>query len=435
MTGTDEIGRLVHLVAQSYYVTKKNRATFYIDGTNGADTNPGTSPDDAVATFNQAVSLAGAGDLFRVAQATYDEAVSVPAGLAGLEVICERGVIFSNTTPGTVISLAAPHMRWTGGYITQAGQIGMAITGEHFHGIDIEIDGNTIGFDINADHWILEWCRSVNHTTTGFDIAGADGLAERCRAQGTAATRGFYLSTTDAEDNILDHCVTQNCSGGGYECVAGADNNVFNHCSQSELCGGPVDAGANNTWIWEEESQIAVANSIQQDMADIHTLVGTQGYFEQNCPIVMNTTQTITSAAADKDFIASNATGADGLMFTSDAYVQRVMLVIIGRAVNSYAGNNELDCTTATHNQWKINLDGGAYSDLVNEEADGQMLDGDWQAIGEGAIHPFTFMFDVTSQVTNIDGKIGVRLENGRSAQDSFIVTCDIYLKVLWKPA
>lgn len=434
MTGTDEIGRLVHLVAQSYYVTKKNRATFYVDGTSGADTDPGTTPDDAVATFTQAVSLAGAGDCIRVAQATYDEPISIPAGLAGLEVICESGVIFSNTTPGTAVSIAAPHMKWTGGFITQAGQIGFNITGLHFIGEDIIVNGGTVGYDINADDIVLLRCRSMLHTTTGFDIAGAYAYLEKCVAYGTPATRGFYLSTADADECFLFQCHSLKNSGGGFEIVVNADENVIAFCTQSELCGGPTDAGANNSWIHHnEESQIAVGNTIQQDLADIHTLVGALGYFEQNCPIVMNTTQTLTNAAADKDFIASNTTGADGLMFTSDAYVQRVMLVIIGRAVNSYAGNNALDCTTATHNQWKINLDGGAYSDLVNEEADGQMLDNDWQAIGEGAIHPFTFMFDVTSQVSNIDGKIGVRLENGRSEQSSFIVTCDIYLKILWK--
>ncbi len=173
--------------------------------------------------------------------------------------------------------------------------------------------------------------------------------------------------------------------------------------------------------------------------ADIAAIVAalaaipTENYFEQNLPILMNSTQSLTNAAGNKDFIGDNVTGAKGLISTDDTKVQKVMLVIIGRAVSSYDGDNALDCTTATHNQWKINLDGGAWSDLVNEEADGQMLDDDWQALSRGAIHPFTFMFDVTSQITNIDGKIGLRLENGRAEQDSFIVTCDIFLKVLWK--
>ncbi len=156
-------------------------------------------------------------------------------------------------------------------------------------------------------------------------------------------------------------------------------------------------------------------------------------YLEQTVPILMNSTHVLTNVAANKDFIASNTTGASGLISTDDSKVQKAFLLIIGRAENTYDGVNELDCSTATHNQWQMNLDGGAYSDLTNEEADGQMLDGDWECQSLGVIHPFTFMFDVTAQLTNIDGKIGVRLENGRSDQASLIVICDIYLKVVWK--
>lgn len=156
-------------------------------------------------------------------------------------------------------------------------------------------------------------------------------------------------------------------------------------------------------------------------------------YLEQVVPIKMNCTQSLNNTAANKDFIGSNLTGAVGLVSTDDTLVDKVFLLIIGRANNSYDGDNELDCATAAHNQWRTNLDGGAYSDLVNEEADGQMLDGDWESLGKGIIHPFTFMFDITSQLTNIDGKIGVRLENGRSDQANLVVICDIYLRVLWK--
>lgn len=158
-------------------------------------------------------------------------------------------------------------------------------------------------------------------------------------------------------------------------------------------------------------------------------------YFEQLVPIKMNCTQTINATNGDKDFIGSNLIGASGLagVFIDDTKVRQVSLLIIGRAVNIYAGANALDCTTATWNQWQMNLDGGAYSDLVNEEADGQHLDDDWRCPVEGAIHPFTFMFDITSQLTNIDGKIGIRLAGAQAEQISLIVTIDVYLKILWK--
>ena len=163
-----------------------------------------------------------------------------------------------------------------------------------------------------------------------------------------------------------------------------------------------------------------------------------ESYFEQTVPIHMNAplvvaNGTLDNVAADKVFVAANTTAASGLISTDDAKVQKVFLLIIGRAVNTYAGANALDCTTATHNQWQMSLDAGAFADLGNEDDDGQMLDTNWQCPVEGAIHPFTFMFDVTTELTNIDGKIGVQLKDARSEQESLIVTIDVYLKILWK--
>ena len=159
-----------------------------------------------------------------------------------------------------------------------------------------------------------------------------------------------------------------------------------------------------------------------------------QGYEEQIVPIGMNLTQTLNNTAANKDFLAANGRGASGLLYTQDTKVKKVYLILLGVAVNSYAGNNALDCTTATHNQLQIDLDNAGFADLVNgSSTDGQLLDNDWRCPTEGGIHTFALEFDVTSQITNIDGKIGVRLANGRAEQASLVVTISAFLKVLWK--
>lgn len=168
--------------------------------------------------------------------------------------------------------------------------------------------------------------------------------------------------------------------------------------------------------------------------ADIAAIEAHCSYLEQIVPVQMNCTQTLTNVAADKDFLASNVRSASGLISTDNTKVQKVFLLIIGRAVNTFDGDNALDCTTAAHNQWRQNLDGGGYQDLLNEGPDGQMLDNDWRCHGKGIIHPFTLMFNASLLMdNNIDGKIGLRLENGRAEQDGLIVTCDIYLRILWK--
>lgn len=156
-------------------------------------------------------------------------------------------------------------------------------------------------------------------------------------------------------------------------------------------------------------------------------------YYETIVPLAMNSLQTLTNTQADKAFIASNTRGATGLISTDDAKVQKVFLHLVGVATNTFAGENALDCTTGTHNQWQINLDGGSYTDLVNgASADGQMLDDDWKTYAQGGTQPFHLMFDVTNQITNIDGLIGLTLQNGRSEQSSLNVSLNAFLRVLW---
>lgn len=162
----------------------------------------------------------------------------------------------------------------------------------------------------------------------------------------------------------------------------------------------------------------------------------TEGYLLQlELPLGNNLTKTLTNTAANKDFIAAGAQGVTGLLFSDDNKVEKAILVLLGNAVNTYAGSNALDCTTAAHNQWQIDMGGGGFVDLVNgSKTDGQMLDNDWRCPVEGGIHSFAYPFDVTAQVTTIAGDIGLRLAMGRAEQDSLKVTIvTAFLNVLWK--
>lgn len=153
-------------------------------------------------------------------------------------------------------------------------------------------------------------------------------------------------------------------------------------------------------------------------------------------PLAVNSVQSLDNTAADKDFIGDNVRGATGLLFTDDGKVRKVLLTITGSVVNSYGGSNAIDCTTPEHNQWQVNLDGGDWGDLVNgDNPDGQMSDNDWRLPVQGSSLGFNLTFDVTSQITNIDGNIGLRLQNGRAEQDGLIVTVSIYLTVVWRAA
>lgn len=156
-------------------------------------------------------------------------------------------------------------------------------------------------------------------------------------------------------------------------------------------------------------------------------------YFETIVPLAMNSLQTLTNTQADKAFIASNTRGATGLISTDDAKVQKVFLHLVGVATNTFAGGNALDGSVATDNQWMANLNGGSAFDLKNNtSADGQMLDNDWEGFSQGYTIPFHFQFECTSDISDIDGNIGIKLQNGRSKQSSINVALNAFLRVLW---
>lgn len=276
MPGIDDIGRITEaLDAIRSNIGTKPRTIYYVDSTNGNNNYDGLSRDHPVHSINSAIGLAGHGDVIHIARDTYDETVSIPAGKNGLQIICEPGVYIVNTTPGTVVAIASTLVYWEGGIIETNGQIGMAVNGEWFHGKNIRVYNCTVGFDLNSAHPLLINCFANDIATTGFDISEDSGVYIDCTCHGLAASRGFYLSHTNAENNILKRCSTVGCTAAGYECVAGADSNLFDKCTQSSLCGGPVNAGANNTFAsHSENSQITAGNSIQEDLAHLNTREG-----------------------------------------------------------------------------------------------------------------------------------------------------------------
>ncbi len=159
-------------------------------------------------------------------------------------------------------------------------------------------------------------------------------------------------------------------------------------------------------------------------------------YLEQTVPVRMNCEQTISSVVANPIFIAPvvGVPAAVGLIDADFDNIAKAFLLIIGRAVNTFAGVNNLDCTNPLFNQWMMRVGAGGYVDLENNsKADGQMLDTDWECQALGVIHPFTFMFDITDKLTAVDNAIGITISNALARQNSLIVTIDVYMKVIWK--
>lgn len=338
---------LQRLTEHLLHTPKKVRGVWCVDGTTGIDTNVGHRPDDAFLTVGAAVNAAAAGDLIKVSEDTYDEAISVPAGLPGLEIICEPGTILVNTGAATVVSIAAPYARLEGCRIAQAGQIGLAVAGAFFKGKNIIADGCTVGFDMDGASPRMDRCISKNHTVSGWDISESDGEYIECFSVGTAAVTGWDFSHTNAELNFLLNCHSLNNTANGFNLVAGADNNCLVNCSQSALCGGPADAGANNSWInWSIESLIVAGQSVQEDLADIEGLVDDLETSQGRMLCTMDFWSlpqeevALTIAAGDKAL--PSVTVAD---LPAGATIVRAIAMFKFRMVEShtYAGVNSLD--------------------------------------------------------------------------------------------
>jgi hypothetical protein len=355
MAGIDDIGRIKEILngIRSNVGTKPGRV-YYVNAATGTTVYDGLSRDHPVLTINTAIGLAGHGDVIHVARGTYDEAVSIPAGKNGLQVICEPGVYIVNTVPGTVVAIASDVVYWEGGIIETNGQIGMAINGNWFHGKDIRVYNCTTGFDLNSAHPLLENCRTNETSVAGFDISNNEGYFIDCACHGSPASRGFYLSHTNAHNNVFKRCTTVACTAAGYECVAGADENIFDHCSQSILCAGPTNAGANNTFAsHSKNSQITAGNSLQDDLAALNTRQSRQ-LFSMDFWSVPQEEVALTAGAGDKALpdvtIANLPAGAT--IVRAFAMFKFRMVENTNGAANKLNGAQEIQVRDDTPSAW-----------------------------------------------------------------------------------
>ena len=225
---------------------------WYVDGTNGDDTNyNGKHPEAAFATIGAGIAAASAGDRVKVFAGTYDEA-GLDLNLAGLELVCEWGTIIRDTTPGVCLTVSANYCVVKNAvlYPTTA-QVGLDITsGASF----VEVDGClsfgcSIGYDVNGVGHNIHDCRSISHGTTGFDVSSAYCKFTSCSSNGTnGAVRGYYLSVNSADNNIFIECLSSNNTTASWEIVAGANQNTFTLCMTGGTDAPIVDAGTSNTW-------------------------------------------------------------------------------------------------------------------------------------------------------------------------------------------
>ena len=154
-------------------------------------------------------------------------------------------------------------------------------------------------------------------------------------------------------------------------------------------------------------------------------------YFEQTVPIAVNLTQDIIPTTGNIVFLdPAGGRAAQGLISTDNSKKQKAFLILLGDVHNEYDGENALNVDNTKNKwQWQLNNSGT----WLNFLQDGSMKDEDWRCKVQGATRSFVLMFDITADLTDVDGDIGIRLYQAESEQISLNVTANAYLTILWK--
>jgi hypothetical protein len=246
-------GSMTQLHSDMNHISLFSGNIWYVDKTNGADTNDGTTPNTAFATIGAAIAACAAGDkiIVKAAITKYDE-TGLDLNLQGLELYFEEGAILEDTTPGTVLTISAQDCKLVGVVIDNDnnGGIGFnATTAASVRMLGCQAIQCTTGFMLDGVKGVFADCLALDNSVTGFDIQTLHATYERCIANGNGdAVRGFYLSDNSADMNTFVDCHTLGNTTAGWEIVVGADLNIFVNCSMGGTDGAKVDAGANNTW-------------------------------------------------------------------------------------------------------------------------------------------------------------------------------------------
>jgi parallel beta-helix repeat protein len=269
------LGSITYLQENLRHVPKFSGQIWFVDGTNGADTNSGMRAEEAFATIGAGITASSAGDRIYVRSKTtkYDE-TGLDMNLQGLELYFEPGAILEDTTPGTVLTVSAQDCKLHGVFIDNDnnGGIGFNVTtAASIYMCNCTAMQCTTGFMLDGVKGVFDGCSAIDNSVTGFDIQTLHATFKDCVANGNNdAVRGFYLSDNTADLNTFINCHSVSNTTAGWETVAGADNNTFARCSMGGTDGAKVDAGTSNTWPgFSIDSQIVAGQSVAQDLKDI----------------------------------------------------------------------------------------------------------------------------------------------------------------------
>jgi len=238
------------------HIPKFGGVLWYVNKSNGSDSNSGKTPETAFETIGTAISASAIGDAITVMAGIYTE-VGINLNKNAVELWFEIGVIIAPAS-GTALIISGNYCKTQGELrLKPTSAVGLQVTGEHCKIQDVFAEDCTIAFDIDGDETYISNCHDVNATTTGFDISNNENHIHHCSSIASGgASRGFYLSNANADRNVIHDCISNGNGTASFEVVAGCTNNVVANCSSGSGDGRWIDAGTNtvwNNWSYDDE--------------------------------------------------------------------------------------------------------------------------------------------------------------------------------------
>jgi len=330
--------RFGHDVA--HHVPKYTGKMYYVDGTNGDDTNVGDYVHGAFKTIAYAISQASAGDRIVVRAGTYDEA-ALDMNLDGLELRCEHGTTITHSGSETeTLLMSGAACVATGFTVTDAGRVGVKATGVNALIEDIiSGPGNTIGFECIGNNPKLNRCFCFLPTVAGFKISGSGRKLNNCVTIGNAATIGFWFLT--GANGSIKNCNSNGHTTHGWQIDAGANFIIIDNSSTGETDGAVLDNGTSTSWRDFTDSILGDVNVIQvagtvQTALDINDILDDTSDLQGN----QGAWLTATGFATPTNITAGTITTVSGNVNGSVASCAAAAVSAIGAGVITAASTN-----------------------------------------------------------------------------------------------
>ncbi|MBI3290040.1 right-handed parallel beta-helix repeat-containing protein [Candidatus Microgenomates bacterium] len=289
---------LLYLLESLLGKQKSAGSYFYWNPTSGSDTNDGTTPAKAVATFAQAQTLAtaGAGDtIFCVASATsgtttVTQTLNITKANLKLRGPGHTFQLIPTTTTDPTIQIAADNVEISGLFISTAAsgsQNAITVTGDNANIQDSWIaNARATGIDISSSkrtrvaNCVIEHC-GTSGTGNGITLGNTttEALISKCIIFDNV--NGVALSGTGIADNVLENNLIYQHSSYGVTVGSGVLRTHVRsgHTFNKNTAGNTQDLGTD-TLIESQAggaSASEIADAVWDEVISGHATAGTTG--------------------------------------------------------------------------------------------------------------------------------------------------------------